>query len=455
MLRGTVTRLSVLRHCQSIRRVHQGLVALQQPLKDEEDKFTPKEQENKPNSSTDKAAQTLDTKVSEQEEGVTASVQEHMLFGQIFERMQQREEQRKQQMDSLLGGNGSSGSSASDVKVTFGHHDHSPLHDIDPADISLVEYFRKEGEKQARKAKGKDSAGKPHDKATIIYNLFENLEQTIQNNKKRALEKSDAMKIDSFAPETLQNVRVAAPGSLRVDVKKLEAEERYRVAMEGVMQPYMDTLQPDTTSDYTLLSRIQSLLSQFSARDKAHDSLNRDSQPVEIINTIKQWNEEHPGALPEPLVVTVPWVVQRLLTAREFALSPARRYSLALYVYHQCKQCRDLSLYLNLCDAAFYNLLLRLSWANDRSVHRLVELTAEMTTNGILGDLETVALLDNVVAALERTYDDYVPMEATKDSGESGEAARGVLWSRRTRLDLSQLRHYLRSLKQRLTVTDL
>ena len=391
----------------------------------------------------------LEPKVPEQEEDASASVKEHMIFGSIFERMQQKEEERLRQTSELLTGEKSSGKPGNDVRVNFGQNERETrFPDVDPADISLVEYFKKEGEKQQMLRGSQPSA-----KSTIIYDLFENLEQTIQNNRKRTLEKSDAMKIDSFAPGSLQNVQVNNSSLLKVDVKKLEAEERYRVAMEGVMQPYMSQLeQEDGITDYTLLEHIQSLLQQFTSRNGSLDTLNRDNQPVEIINTIKQWNEKHPGKLPEPLIVTIPYVVLQLLTSPKFRVSSPRRYSLALYVYNQCKNCQDLSLYLNMCDAAFYNVLLELSWENDRSVHRLVELTAEMTTNGILGDLETVSQLDGVVSALETTYDDYVPL-VTEDAAPETQV-HGVLWSRRTRNDLSQLQNYLRHLKQRLTVSQ-
>ncbi|CAB4253205.1 similar to Saccharomyces cerevisiae YDL044C MTF2 Mitochondrial matrix protein [Maudiozyma barnettii] len=385
------------------------------------------------------------------EDEVEASVKERMIFGSIFERMQRKEELRNQRMSELLDTEGDKkGKDIGEVKVNFGQNEQ--YEDIDPEDINLVEYFKQESEKNKenddlfskvdRNKKGGTG------KSSIIYDLFENIEKSILQNKKRTLEQADAMKIVNFSPSSLPTPNVIQSQSLGIDVKKLEDEERYKAAMDSAMKPYTDQLKLSISSDYDVLEKIKEMIKLFTARDKSLDSLNN-NQPVDIINTIKGYSEKNSEVIPEPYVITIPYCMLRLLIGPEFNMSSERKYNIATYVYHECKTCQDLSLYLNMCNVIFYNQLLRLSWENFKDIKRILDLTTEMKINGILGDIETVELLGTLIRDIDATYDDYLPVENNIE--ENSGTAKGILWTHQTRIYLNEVRKYLKQLKLALT----
>ena len=397
-----------------------------------------------------------------------ASVKERMIFGSIFERMQQKEELRKKRMSEIFraeedimsnkirtGNNGLSRDSG-EVKVNFGQQDQ--YEGIDPNDINLVEYFKQESEKNKQNddlfSKKIDKTKRGNNgKSSIIYDLFENIEKSILQNKKKTLEHADAMKIDNFSPSSLPDSSTIQSQQkyLKIDVKKLEAEERYKAAMDTAMKPYIDAIAAQVTSDYDILEKMKQLLELFTSRDKSLDSLNN-NQPVDIINSINEYIKKDATVIPQPYVITIPFTILRLLTGPEFEISNERKYSIAMYVYQQCKTCQDLSLYLNVCNIGFYNLLLKLSWENFRDIKRLLDLTVEMNTNGILGDIETVEILDTLIQGVETTYDSCIPMENEVDN--ESDTAKGILWTNQTRIYLYDLKKYLQKLKIALTVEE-
>lgn len=454
MLRYNSGRVLQLGIRNSIRQLHSCTYRFQE-LKDEIDETLLDSTKTSEKIKTD---ETLDE----------ASVKERMIFGSIFERMQQKEELRKKRMSEIFRaeedimsnriqtGNNVLSKDSGEVKVNFGQQ--NQYEGIDPSDINLVEYFKQESEKNKQ---NDDLFSKKIDntmrgdkgKSSIIYDLFENIEKSILQNKKKTLEHADAMKIDNFSPSSLPDTSTIQSQQkyLKIDIKKLEAEERYKAAMDTAMKPYIDSLAVQVTSDYDILEKMKQLIGSFTARDKSLDSLNN-NQPVDIINSINEYIKNDATLIPQPYVITIPFTILRLLTGPEFGISNERKYSIAMYVYQQCKSCQDLSLYLNVCNIGFYNLLLKLSWENFRDIKRLLDLTVEMDTNGILGDIETVEILDNLIQGVETTYDSCIPMENELD--DEPDTAKGILWTNQTRIYLYDLKKYLQKLKIALTVDE-
>ncbi|SMN20246.1 similar to Saccharomyces cerevisiae YDL044C MTF2 Mitochondrial matrix protein [Maudiozyma saulgeensis] len=435
MLRYNSRNILQLSTRSAVRYIHGNVLRLQQV---------------KPDTETPLAGSTTDN--IKDNDDAEASVKERMIFGSIFERMQRKEELRQQKMSELLDIEGNKKiRDIGEVKVNFGQTEQ--YEDIDPEDINLVEYFKQESEKNAQNddlfsnvdRNKKGGTGK----SSIIYDLFENIEKSILQNKKRTLEQADAMKIDNFSPSSFPTPNVIQSQSLRIDVKKLEDEERYKAAMDSAMKPYIDQLKLSITSDYDVLEKMKEMIKLFTTRDKSLDRLNN-NKPVDIINTIKSYSEKNDEAIPEPYVITIPYCMLRLLTGPEFEMSGERKYNIAVYIYHECKTCQDISLYLNMCNVIFYNQLLRLSWENFKDIKRLLDLTSEMSINGILGDIETVELLDTLIQDIDATYDDYLPVE--NNIQENSGSAKGILWTHQTRIYLNELKKYVKQLKLALTV---
>lgn len=381
---------------------------------------------------------------------VESSIKERMIFGSIFERMQQKEDLQKKSMERLLDRSGGKNQKDfGEVKVTFGKA-HQYVN-IEPEDIGIVEYFKKENEKNKKLESTEpefiQNGEKRGGKSSIIYGLFENIEQTLLQNKKRALDKSDKVTIGNFSPPDTSKKWQST--NLKIDINILEAEERYKAAIDNIMQPYINILQSQIHNDYDILEKIKELIDQFIVRDKAFDFMGN-YKPIDIINAIKDSCKENKDVLPQPYIITTPYSILRLLTGSEFEISSDRKYTIAMYVYQKCKTCQDLSLYLNMCNVVFYNLLLELSWNNFRDIHTLLDLTTEMSINGIIGDIETVGLLDSIINGIEDTYDDYIPISGLSD--KKSQPVTGVLWTKTTRIDLNNLKKYLNNIKQALTL---
>ncbi|KAG0670058.1 hypothetical protein C6P45_002853 [Maudiozyma exigua] len=454
MLRYNNGRILQLGIRNSLRQLHANVYSFQE-LKDE---MTEISLDNTDTAEKLKSDDTLDD----------ASVKERMIFGSIFERMQQKEELRKKRMSEIFHAEeeimsnkiraGSSGMSrdSGEVKVNFGQHDQ--YEGIDPSDINLVEYFKQESEKRKINdtlfSKKIDNTKKgDKGKSSIIYDLFENIEKSILQNKKKTLEHADVMRIDNFSPSSLPDASTIQSQQkyLKLDIKKLEAEERYKAAMDTAMKPYINSMAIKVTSDYDILEKMKQLIELFTSRDKSLDALNN-NQPVDIINSINKCIKKDAANIPQPYVITIPYTILRLLTGPEFEILNERKYSIAIYVYQRCKTCQDLSLYLNVCNIGFYNLLLKLSWENFKDIKRLLDLTAEMNTNGILGDIETVETLDTLIQGVETTYDSCIPMEDELD--HVVDTAKGILWTNKTRIYLYDLKKYLQKLKVALTIEE-
>ncbi|CCF58807.1 hypothetical protein KAFR_0F02100 [Kazachstania africana CBS 2517] len=351
----------------------------------------------------------------------STSIQEKVIFGSIFERMQKKEEIMNRNMSKLL----SSKKRGNELKITFGN-------DINPSDLNLVKFLKGEADKQRE------------EKGNIMYNLFVNLEETLRKNKKNTLAKSDilGMNIDT---------KVQKP-SLEIDFDRLESEERHKAALNNVMKPYINQLSTEINNDFDILEKIKDLMTLFLHRDRKQDLLLRKS-PIEIIAHIQKHCSNTLRQLPEPYAVTLPYTVVKLLSDPQFEIPSDRKYTILMYVYQECKANVDLSLYLNLCTIDFYNLLLQLTWENFNEIYRLREITNEMEINGITGDIYTVELLDKIVNDL-RTMNDNVLDEEDLDKMKKNALTIGVVWSKETETDLHLIENYVKNLKKALTASN-
>ena len=120
-----------------------------------------------------------------------------------------------------------------------------------------------------------------------------------------------------------------------------------------------------------------------------------------------------------------------------------RRYTVASYIYKQCKQSSDISLYLNICNVEFYNILLELTWANFYQVEKLKQLVTEMGINGIVGDIYTVGILDKITNEVDLMNGDE---DLSNDA--QNRTMSTIVWSKDTSMDLMVIQNYLQGLKR-------
>ena len=407
---------------------------------------------------------------TEYENMTEESVKEHMIFGDIFEKMQKEEKMVNENLNKFVhtvqttssGAATDMGDDRKELKVSFGKTDMSQ--EIDPSDLKLVEYFTKLDEKTQD---GVGSSGGVKDKglntepsterSPIMYDLFENIENTLVQNRKQALEQSEALRMNLAYPKPYP--RASKSFGLKIDVGKLEAEERYKLALETTMEPYIKWLSTQLKTDYDILEYVKSEIQEFLTRDRSQDKA-LSMKPIQMMEILKKNCEVTPTKLPQPYVITLPYVITTLLRSPLFDIPSDRKYTIATYVFQRCKQSTDLSLYINVCNVDFYNLLLKLSWENFGQLHTLSKITSEMNINGVTGDIYTVELLDGIVNGIKRADENEdIPDEAylleMQSEGDSNDSGISTLLkfplSKGGKIDLAKLEGYLKNLKVTLT----
>lgn len=348
---------------------------------------------------------------------------ERSLFDQVFENIMRKEEARKQHSRDILKSARHSPSRDPDgddgrgLQIVFENKDKG----FTPEDQKLLDFFKStSGSKVNKSAKlTRDDIRK------YPVSLISNFE----GNSDKSSQPFLSLK---FNQETLQ---------------KLESRERLKGALSSIMKAYIGKLTLRIETDYDFFITIKELLDDFAHRNQQLD-IGDQLLSTEILQQIKENCRSCPDQLPAPYQVTLPYTLVKLLTSPDLDFPSERKYTIASYVYHECKRSSDVPMYLNVCNVDFYNLLLKLSWDNYRDIHQLKQLTTEMSINGIMGDLYTVELLDKVCHDL-RNVSDGIPYEDSLEA-EPNMTTTQLIWCRETDVHLRHVENYLRRLKENL-----
>ncbi|AQZ11518.1 MTF2 (YDL044C) [Zygosaccharomyces parabailii] len=352
-----------------------------------------------------------------------ASVPERSLFDQVFENIMRKEDARKKNSEEILR------SAQNTTSVDAENEDSRGLQIVfenknkgfTPEDQKLLDFFKNtSGSKVSKSAKltRDDIRNYP---VSLIANFEEAHEKLAQPYPKL-----------KFNQEIL---------------RKLEDRERLKATLSTIMKPYVDTLIQRAETDYDFFIIIKELIKVFTKRDQNLD-IGDQLLSAEILQQIKQNCIEHPDQLPAPYQVTLPYTVVKLLTSLDLDFPSERKYTIASYIYQECKRSPDVSLYLNVCNVDFYNVLLQLSWENYHDINQLKQLTAEMSINGIMGDLYTVEMLDKVCHDL-KNVSDGIPEEESSQFNRQMSTTQ-VVWCRETDIQIRHVENYLRRLKENL-----
>lgn len=226
----------------------------------------------------------------------------------------------------------------------------------------------------------------------------------------------------------------------------LETQEKLKAALHRVLEPHLDYLDTRVQTDEDCLQVIRQYLEAYASRNK-----DLERQSGDVLAQIQEGCRQHPEKLPQPYKTTLPFVVAHLFTSADYDFPIDRKYNLLSLIYNEAKKSRDVSLYLNVCNVGFYNLLLRYSWKNFQEIHQLRQLVTEMSVNGIMGDVSTVEILDGIVRDMRCMNDGVLDeaLDADSNGGHLESAATvGVVWCRENTRDLEHVENYLAKLKE-------
>lgn len=366
----------------------------------------------------------------------SASIQERALFNKVLENMEKKQELKQNNMNnSLMNGNNT------ELKVSFGKYDEEAIKTS--STLNTKNQFAK-GTKNENYLDKKLRDITENNDNKPLFKILDDVEYELKQNQKKTLEESDLLGPDYIRKYTPK------VNNLRINMTKLEAEERYKVELKKALEPYIKILKSEIHTDFEMMEKVQELLRTYISRDKSTD-IDMQSSPADIIKQINANCESSLTTLPQPYGITLPFIIVHLLTSSEFEIPIEKKYNIATLVYQECKRCSDISLYLNVCNVDFYNMLIHLYWGNFYEVHGVKQFVQEMQLNGIIGDIYTVELLDNIVSEMRTMNDDIIDEENIKKIKEKA-LNIGVVWSKEADIDLIVIETYLKKLKEALTV---
>ncbi|QGN18381.1 mitochondrial transcription factor 2 [Kluyveromyces marxianus] len=238
-------------------------------------------------------------------------------------------------------------------------------------------------------------------------------------------------------------------------ILRVEEKEKLRVALDHALEPHLAHLKRTINSDKDLLDQFNLYLDQYLKADHKLEH----TQSSRFVEQIQKRALAHPETLPQPYAVTLPAIVRYVFESGQFSLPADRCYLILKSIYDRCKSCQDLSLYLNVCNVDFYNLLVKYTWSEYRDVVMVKELIYEMDFNGIRGDITTTEVLESVCEEM-RYVTDAIADEIEEEDlpvPESGlvsgavvpEASKmAVLWCADNVAALKSLNKYLKTLKK-------
>lgn len=346
------------------------------------------------------------------------SVQERQVFDKIFEELASKQEMRYRNSQEILhqAQVANNNRRKDGVHVVFG----KKKEELSPQDQKLKDFLESTGRKPketSAKITRDDIRLKPvslieqtEDKPSLLPNL---------NSK--------------FNEETLHD---------------LKSRIQLKATLDTAMKPFINVLIERIETDYDFFRVVKELIAVYLQRDQQFD-VGEQLISNKLISQIKTCCQNDPHNLPAPYQVTLPFTLVKLLTVDELNFPSYSKYTIASYIYQECKKSSDISLYLNVCNVDFYNVLLRLSWDNFREINQLKQLTTEMSINGIMGDLYTVEMLDKICHDLRYLNDD-IPDEEETTENVANPSAVGVVWCRENALKLNQVETYLTRLKESL-----
>lgn len=239
-----------------------------------------------------------------------------------------------------------------------------------------------------------------------------------------------------------QNVRLSG---IEKAIQLVAEKEKLRVALEHALAPHLNHLKKTVTTDKELLDTCMHYLDQYLQRDPKMEV-----QTKRFIEVIHKRSCEEPSNLPQPYSITLPAIIRYIFDSGEFKLPGDRNYIILKTIYNKCKSCKDLGLYLDVCNIDFYNLLIKFMWEEYKDLVMVKELVYEMDANGITGDIATTEILEDICEQVRFITDVIVSENAGIGEADQELSKTSVLWCTENANVIDQLTKYLKTLKRSL-----
>ncbi|AET40042.1 Mtf2p Ecym_5279 [Eremothecium cymbalariae DBVPG len=217
---------------------------------------------------------------------------------------------------------------------------------------------------------------------------------------------------------------------------EVKNKQLYKITQEKALGPHIQYLIKSIKTDKDLLDQLQSYFKEYK-RD-----VSAERQVKNILNEIEHSCKKSPNKLPKPHSITLPTIVRILFTKEEFNFSSPTKYNLLSMIYHKCKSSKDLSLYLQVCNVDFYNLLLKYTWENFEDIHAMKKLLSEMSVNGVMGDIYTVEIVEKMLETVKYMVENILDEDVSEDV-----YSIGIQWCNDTANDVESIEKYLQNLK--------
>ncbi|CDO92621.1 unnamed protein product [Kluyveromyces dobzhanskii CBS 2104] len=239
-----------------------------------------------------------------------------------------------------------------------------------------------------------------------------------------------------------QNVRLSG---IEKAIQLVAEKENLKVALEHALAPHLKYLEQAVRTDKDLLDICMSYLDQYLQRDTTLET-----QTKRFMEVIQKRAYEDPSKLPQPYSITLPATIRYIFESGRFTLPGDRNYIILKTIYNKCKSCKDLGLYLDVCNIDFYNLLVKFMWEEYKDLAMVKDTIYEMDSNGITGDIATTELLEDICHQVRFIADDMISEDVEMNDVEKELKKTSVLWSAENVAVIDRLTKYLKTLKRSL-----
>lgn len=263
--------------------------------------------------------------------------------------------------------------------------------------------------------------------------IFDSIIEMVQNGVSKKTQKEDVNKENSDGTETGSNIK--HHNFMQEILLKLEESTKQETAWKQssvtnnrivpndkklwindttsliAVNKFIELVQDQITTDWGTMNYLTYMLKQFKDRDKSMDTSLELVKPVAVHDIYK---------IPEPLMLTVPYIIPRLITShlpKAVNWPPLRQLQMYEYVINFCLEggkreadsvgkegakhhwkdvdACDMTTYIAVCNTEFYNNYLTTSWLVHQDTQRLQHILNTMQINGVFIDEQTEKIIAN------------------------------------------------------------
>ncbi|KAL6950940.1 hypothetical protein ACO0QE_000222 [Hanseniaspora vineae] len=181
-------------------------------------------------------------------------------------------------------------------------------------------------------------------------------------------------------------------------IKAKQQEEK----LEQLLNPVLANIDKNIDDDNDLLTVISKYiisLRKYLSQDHSVGQNHRGESQSAIPDPLSP-----DLSIPQPVQISVPFIIKNLLMSEKYDfVGQDRKYVILSWVHNVCKNYhKDINLYLSVFTIDLYNYLLDLTWMEFKNISSVYQIVTEMRANGVKGDIETIKILENIDAEIEK-----------------------------------------------------